>query len=115
MSEAHPPPRVLVRCRLLLVSACTLLLFLGGVHHFVYFEGGDSADYFLLARSLVQGHGYSTLYAPPPAPHTKYPFFFPLLLGGNLLLPPRGSTPRSAPSTTSRPASSCSARPCPSP
>lgn len=42
--------------------------------------GGDSANYLILARAIMQAKGYTDIYLPIPAPHTVYPPFFPLML-----------------------------------
>lgn len=41
---------------------------------------GDNAEFIILARSLAQGEGLSSIHASDPQPSTKYPFGFPLLL-----------------------------------
>ncbi len=41
---------------------------------------GDNAEFIVLARSLAQGEGLSYIHSPEPAPATKFPFGFPLLL-----------------------------------
>ncbi len=43
---------------------------------------GDSASYILLARSLLDGHGYRSLESPGMPRHTRYPFVWPVLLAG---------------------------------
>jgi len=78
----HPVLQLAGRGRVLIVSALALLLFLGAVTPFVYFQGGDNAEYIMLARALVDGQGYTSVYTNPPEPHTKYPFLFPLMIAG---------------------------------
>ena len=49
-------------------------------------DGGDNATYLSLAHSLVSGRGYTELWDPQVAPHTKYPPVFPLMLAALLTL-----------------------------
>ncbi|HUT52188.1 MAG TPA: glycosyltransferase family 39 protein [bacterium] len=70
----------------MLLALLSLALFLCLVNNIIFFAGGDNAEYFMLARSLAHGHGYVSLYDFPVHPHTKYPFLFPLILAGVMVL-----------------------------
>ncbi len=63
-----------------LLALCTLALFLSIIDHVFFFHGGDNADYISLARSLVEGRGYTDINTFPAAPHVKYPFVFPAMI-----------------------------------
>ncbi len=67
---------------LLVIILFTALLYLPGLNSLFYFQGGDNANYMLLARALADGRGYSDTLVLPSGPHTKYPFFYPLMLAG---------------------------------
>jgi len=71
-----------------LVSA--LIFLLGGVARFDSNLSiiGDNAQFLILGQSIAEGNGLSQINEPDPRPHTKYPFFFPLLLGGLHILFP---------------------------
>lgn len=49
-------------------------------------NGGDNAAYYGLAKSLLDGTGYTEIYDPAMPPHTQYPPVFPLMLAGLLVL-----------------------------
>ena len=84
--QEHPLVRIIKRYRTLILGIFTLVLFLGAVNPFFYFHGGDNAEYLMLARSLVHGQGFTSTYTYPVQPHTKYPFFFPLMMAGIIKL-----------------------------
>lgn len=42
--------------------------------------GGDNAGYFMLAKALASGRGFTDIYLPNEPANTHYPFLFPLLL-----------------------------------
>lgn len=63
-----------------LLAIFTLALFLSVTDHFFLFHGGDNADYISLARSLLQGSGYTNINTFPATPHVKYPPVFPALI-----------------------------------
>ncbi len=55
---------------------------------------GDNAQFLILGQSIAEGRGMVQINEPHPTPHTKYPFFFPLILAvlhlvspGSILLP----------------------------
>jgi len=76
--RGHPAWQLAGRGRVLIVSALALLLFLGAVTPFVYFQGGDNAEYIMLARALLDGQGYTsvyTIYQPSRAAY-QIPFSF---------------------------------------
>ncbi|MBI3333825.1 MAG: hypothetical protein HYZ93_07035 [Candidatus Omnitrophica bacterium] len=56
------------------------LLALGALNGELGGLGGDNAAYILLAKSLVTGQGYRSIWQPGAPPHTAYPFGFPLIL-----------------------------------
>ncbi len=68
-----------------IAAAFSLALFLSMVSGAFLFQGGDNAVYISLAKSLVQGQGFTSIYTYPADPHTKYPPFFPLMLAGVIL------------------------------
>ena len=78
------PPALgfLRRHQAILLAAGALLLYLAAGNRFFYFRWEDNAHYYMLGRALAQGQGYTSVYTFPIAPHTKYPFFFPLMLAG---------------------------------
>jgi len=78
----RPGLQVLNRRRVVLVVVATMVLYLAAITPLFPFQGGDNAEYLLLARSLARGQGFTTIYTEPPEPHTKYPFLFPLMLAG---------------------------------
>jgi 4-amino-4-deoxy-L-arabinose transferase-like glycosyltransferase len=82
----HPLIRVLSTHGAILLGLLTFFLYLGMVNHFVYFQGGDNAEYFMLARALAHGQGFTSTYIYPVQPHTKYPFLFPLMIAGMIKL-----------------------------
>lgn len=49
---------------------------------------GDNAQYVVLGKSLLAGKGLSHINAPDQKPDTKYPFMFPLILAGVILVAP---------------------------
>ncbi|MFC1853783.1 ArnT family glycosyltransferase [candidate division CSSED10-310 bacterium] len=79
---------------IVVITLYALLHFLAASNQILYFySAGDNATYYMLAQSLVQGHGYTDIYADPPTPHVKFPFIFPLMIafmlkvfGENILL-----------------------------
>ncbi len=60
---------------LLLHLFCSLLLLIPD-----FPIGGDNDELFLLGRSISQKHKYQDIYYPSSPPHTKQPFFYPLIL-----------------------------------
>lgn len=62
--------------------ACALIFLLGA---FVRFDPrlsivGDNAQFLILGQSIAEGKGMTQINQPDLTPHTKYPFFFPVLL-----------------------------------
>ena len=49
---------------------------------------GDNAQFMVLGQSVAMGKGLSHINEGTPSPHTKYPFLFPVMLGGIHLLFP---------------------------
>jgi hypothetical protein len=49
---------------------------------------GDNAQFIVLGKSLLAGHGLSHINAPDQKPDTKYPFLYPLILAGVLWVAP---------------------------
>ncbi len=62
----------------IIFALVTLLNILALNNHIGIF--GDDASYVLVAKSVVQGEGYSSIYYIGAPPHLLYPFVFPLLL-----------------------------------
>ena len=42
--------------------------------------GGDNASYYILAKSIASGEGYSNIHFPTPVPNTHFPPGYPLIL-----------------------------------
>lgn len=74
MSRHHLPWAVVAG--LLLLE----LVLLTGLMHPAPHSGGDSSAYVSLAWGLVSGQGYTELWDPAMAPHSKYPPVFPALV-----------------------------------
>ena len=51
---------------------------------------GDNAQFLILGESILQGKGLSHINTPNDDPHTKYPFFYPLVVAGVLAVFPEG-------------------------
>lgn len=66
---------------LLFIALIYLLLLNNNLSPFV-----DNARYLTVAKSLLQGSGYSRIHAPVVTPHTLYPPGYPLLLAGLMYL-----------------------------
>ncbi len=49
---------------------------------------GDNAQFIVLGKSLLAGHGLSHINAPDQKPDTKYPFLYPLILAGVMWVVP---------------------------
>ncbi len=62
------------------VLAAIACLYLSTVSGRLGDYSGDTAYYMLLGRSIAQGDIYTDPVMPGEYPHTKYPFFYPLLL-----------------------------------
>ncbi len=63
-----------------LVFAAICLLYLSTVSNQLGEFNGDTAYYLLLGKSIAEGNIYIDPVIPGEFPHTKYPFFYPLLL-----------------------------------
>lgn len=94
VQPAPPPPRAkVVDTSDLLAGQWTIPIILALVHltialfafHAAPFTGGDDATYISLARSLIQGHGYTDIWDPSARPETVYPPIFPVIVAGGLL------------------------------
>jgi 4-amino-4-deoxy-L-arabinose transferase-like glycosyltransferase len=70
----------------MVILLLSLALFLSLANGFIFFHGGDNAEYFLLGRSIALGKGYTNVYMFPELPHSKYPPLFPLMLAGIITL-----------------------------
>lgn len=81
----RPANKAIVKYWIMIIMLLALFQFLGPVNRFLYFQGGDNAEYLSLAQAMIRGEGYISTTKSPVVQHTKYPFFFPLILAAVIL------------------------------
>lgn len=71
------------RRRLLIYAALFSVLFIityRGIYDSRVFMGGDNAEYFMLARSIATGHGFSNISMLDATPHNHFPPGYPFIM-----------------------------------
>ena len=79
-------PNFFYKYWMFIIAGLTFVIYFNCTNHFLYFQGGDNADYLSLARSIAHGDGYTSINTYPHVPHIKYPFLFPLMLSSIIMV-----------------------------
>lgn len=69
----------------LFITCCFALVF-GYIFDQKLNLGGDNASYYILAKSISSGQGYSNIHFPTPIPNTHFPPGYPLILAAFMVV-----------------------------